>query len=517
MSGGDRKRAEFLAWVFADFRRFAGIVDIVGKGGMRQKLTLNRIQRLYCKNRTQRDVVLKARQMGFTTLEQVRDVFYFLTVPGARVVVTCQSVTDHGPAKQLAANFRVIFDSLARAGVSLKFRSDAFGEWVLADRDATLRIVEAGASQAAASKKGRAGTISRLHLTETAFYEYADDTLNAMLECVPSIAHGSEIVNESTPNGATGFFYRQCKSAATHAGAYQLHFYPWYDALEYSTPLDEGEIIEPRDKREHLLIERGITREQLKWYRAKVEDKGQDKTDQEYPSDPETCFLVSGRSFFELGVTNRLIEEWSSEPVDTRDKDRVRIWLPPEKGKRYIVSADTSEGSGSDPSAAVVREFATGDHCATLSGQYPPEDLAGATAALGLEYNTAEIAVERNNHGHTTLVVLRREQKYPRIYYHRDKKAGFPTDQVTRPVMLDGLAAAHRKGLWKCRDRATLAQFRTFIVNAQGRPEAAPGEHDDLVMAEAVGWEVRQAVPAKVPGGGRVETGVSYEESSVGF
>ncbi len=171
-----RERAEFLAWALADFTRFCGIVDIVPKSGKRQKLVLNEIQRAYCAGRTPRDNVLKPRQVGFTTEEQARDVYYFLTVPGARVVATCQSLTDHAPSRLLAKNYRVMFESLERAGLRLNFRTQSTGEWVLADRDASLRIEEAGASEAAASKKGRAGVISRLHLTETAFYEYADET-----------------------------------------------------------------------------------------------------------------------------------------------------------------------------------------------------------------------------------------------------------------------------------------------------------------------------------------------------
>lgn len=485
------KRVEFLAWALERFERFAGIVDIIGKGGQRQKLRLNEIQRKYCLDRTQRDVVLKARQMGFTTLEQVRDIFYFLTVPGARVVVTCQSITGNGPARQLSQNFRVMFQSLERAGLGLKFRSESASEWILADRDSSLRIVEAGASEAAAAKKGRAGTISRLHLTETAYYEFADDTLNAMLECVPSAAHGSEIVDESTPNGANGFFYRQCKSAGIKASAYRLHFFPWHVASEYATPLSPGESIEPTTEREHLLVSRGVKPEQIKWYRAKVEDKGQEKTDQEYPSDPETCFLVSGRGFFEQSITARLLDR-ATAPIELRSRDRISIWKLPAPGRRYLIAADTSEGTGGDSSGAVVRDFETNELCAVLLGQFTPWQLAEALAALGTEYNGAIVAVERNNHGHSVLQALERERKYERIFKGPDFKNGWLTSSSTRPMMLDALEDAHRSGAWSSVCRNTLAQMRTFIVTSAGRAQAANGEHDDMVIAEAIWWAVRR-------------------------
>jgi hypothetical protein len=486
-----RERAELLAWALSDFRRFAGLVDIIPKGGQKQKLVLNEIQRKYCATRTARDVVLKPRQVGFTTLEQARDIFHFLTVPGARVATTCQSITGSEPLKQLSKNYRVMFESLVRAGLKIGFRSESQSEWTLADRDATLRIVEAGASEVAAAKKGRAGTISRLHLTETAFYEYADETLNAMLECVPGPEHGSEIVNESTANGAAGFFYRQCKAAGARVGAYKLHFFPWYAATEYSLPLKPGDRIVPENERERLFVERGVTPEQIKWYRSKRADKSQNDTDQEYPSDPETCFLVTGRGFFDQAVTTELLQ-LADEPIELRERERIAIYRQPIPGHKYILAVDTAEGGGGDPSAGILRDRETAEHCATINGQYTSWDLAESAAKLGHEYNEAEIAVERNNHGHAVLQALQREQKYPRVYKHTDDKFGWPTNAVTRPTMLDALEDAHRKGLWKTTDRNVLAQFRTFIVTATGRAEAARGEHDDLVLAEAIGWAVRQ-------------------------
>src|SRR5690348_4378550 len=133
--GGDRQRAEFLAWALSDFTRFASLVEIIPKGGTRQRLVLNDIQRRYSAERTQRDTVLKPRQIGFTTLEQARDIYHFLTVPGARCVVTCQSTTDHTPSRLLSANYRVMFAALERAGIQLDFRTESATAWVLADRD----------------------------------------------------------------------------------------------------------------------------------------------------------------------------------------------------------------------------------------------------------------------------------------------------------------------------------------------------------------------------------------------
>lgn len=490
-----RKRAEFLAWALADFQRFVGLCKIIPKDGVKRRLVLNDIQRKYCQWRTSRDAVLKPRQIGLTTLEQARDLYLLLTDPGARVVATCQSATDHTPALLLSANYQVMIDGLREAGLHLNFRQESATKWVLADRDASLRIIESGASEAAAKKKGRAGTVTRLHLTETAFYEYADDTLNALLEAVPGEEHGSEVVNESTANGAGGWFYRNCRMAAAGQNGYRLHFFPWYDAKEYALPLVPGEVIRPDNEREALLVSKGVRPEQLKWYRRKVGEKGQALTDQEYPSDPETCFLVTGRGFFDQAVTSALIER-ASDPIEQRDRYRISIWKRPEKGRRYVIAADPSEGVGGDPSAAVVYDWETGEHVASVLGQYAPYELAKVLAEIGREYNDATVAPERNNHGHAVIQALQREHRYKKIYEHDDEKLGWPTNAVTRPVMLDLLEDAHRRGLWKSADRALLGQVRTFVISASGKSEAAPGEQDDLVLAAAIGWAVRQRKPA---------------------
>lgn len=491
--GNDRRaRAEFLAWALADFRRFCGLLSIQPKGGGgRIRFILSPIQRQYDAQRTARDIILKPRQVYITTLEAARDLWFFLTRPGARVVVVCQSQTDQAPFKDIAEKFRLFFDSLARAGLGLTLGRSSVGEWSLPSRDATMRIVQAGASEAAAAKKGRGGTVNRLHVTEAAFFERAETTFNSLLESVPSPESGSEVVNESTPNGVGGFYYDQWQAAVRRESGYRAHFFRWWDHPEYELALDPDEKLEPRDELEEKLLAFGVRPEQLKWYRRKVSEKGKALTAQEYPSDPETCFLVSGRGFFEAEVTARLLDK-ATEPIEWRDHRRIAIWKKPEAGKLYLLSDDTSEGGGADPSGGILRERATGEHCATISGQYQPWELAKVSATLGREYSDALIAVERNNHGHAVLQALEREEKYKKIYKHEDDKLGWPTNPVTRPQMLDELEDAHRRGLWKSPDRRVLSQFRTFVITASGKAEAATGEHDDLVIAEAINWAVRQ-------------------------
>jgi hypothetical protein len=494
------ERARLLAAAMNDFRLFCGLLEIQPKaGGGRVRFHLSPLQRAYCAARTARDIILKPRQVFITTLECAYDLHVFVTRPGARVVIVCQSQTDQGPFKDIAEKFRLFFDSLRRAGVELEFGRESVGEWTLPARDATLRIIQAGASEAAAGKKGRGGTINRLHFTEAAFFEHAGVTFNSLLESVPGPEHGSSIVNESTPNGASGFYYEQWQSAVAGENGYKPHFFKWWEHHEYSIPLEQGEILIPQTALEEKLLAIGVTGAQLKWYRRKVAEKGKDLTLQEYPSDSETCFLISGRPFFDLDVTTQLIHQ-AKKPlrVESHGDGALRVWREPDRAGQYVLALDTSEGisddgspEGADYSAGTVLDRKTGEHVATLRGRWPTWETARITASVAVIYNNAVVAVERNNHGHAVLQALDREQKYRNLYKHTDNKPGWPTNSVTRPIMLDALEDAHRQGLFKSNDVLLLGESRTFVVTANGRPEAASGAHDDLVMAAAMAWSVR--------------------------
>lgn len=484
-----------------DFLAFVGHLDIIDKDGQRTKLRPNAIQSAFEVSRSAdgRDIVLKPRQVGFTTWELARDIWYLLTHPDSKVVVVVQTDSDHKPLRETSEKIRIMFESLAAGGIQLDFRSQTVSEWVLGN--ASLRIIEAGASEAKASKQGRGLTIHRLHITELAFFEYAQETLNAMMECVPSAEHGSEITIESTANGAAGIFYERYQKAKA-GNDWQSHFFEWMQQEEYRTALTPGEVIKPSTEREqNLIAQHGASLEQLKWYRSKVEDKGQPLVDQEYPIDEDTCWLIAGRTFFDRAKVIAL-KGRTQKPASVALGGNLRIWAEAKPKRRYLIAADPSEGTGGDPGAAVVYDRESGEHVATLHGQFPPWRMGELLAQLGTRYNTAVLVVERNNHGHAVLQALLMppaesgRTRYPAVYKSRDDKYGWHTNEITRTAALDAFESACRKGEWSSPDATVVAEMLVFKVNAKGKAEAAKGAHDDLVIASAIGWSVlRLAAP----------------------
>ncbi len=88
------------------------------------------------------------------------------------------------------------------------------------------------------------------------------------------------------------------------------------------------------------------------------------------------------------------------DPVESRRNGELEIWLPPIKGKEYLVAVDPAGGgSEGDYSAAQVLEMETGLQCAEFAGHVGGLELARLVTALATEYNQAWLVVERNNHG----------------------------------------------------------------------------------------------------------------------
>lgn len=71
---------------------------------------------------------------------------------------------------------------------------------------------------------------------------------------------------------------------------------------------------------------------------------------------------------------------------------------------------------------------------------------------------------------------------------------GVTTNALTRPMIVGGLKQVvdiHGLGVY---DKQTIDELSIFIENNSGKPEAAPGGHDDTVMALGVAWFMRQYV-----------------------
>lgn len=187
----------------------------------------------------------------------------------------------------------------------------------------------------------------------------------------------------------------------------------------------------------------------------------------------------------------------------------VTVYRKPCDGIPYVIGCDTA-GQGSDAFVAQVIDNTTGEQVAVLRCVQEEDAFVRQLWCLGMYYNRAMIAVETN---FSTYPVRELERLcYPHQYVRTKmddythapvKSFGFRTDSATRPVILSNLIrVAHEHPECLC-DRLTIEEMLTFVRDENLRPAAAPGAHDDCVMALAIAHGVRDqqrsALPTRPP------------------
>ena len=231
-----------------------------------------------------------------------------------------------------------------------------------------------------------------------------------------------------------------------------------------------------------------------------------DKFRQEYPSNPEEAFILSGRPVFNTQKVMARIRELEEHPVAGKvgmftDQGNfyetqggyVTIYEPPQFGHTYSSGADTA-GEGSDWFVAyVVDKDQGGKMVAKYRAQNGEKMFVEQYMRLGYYYNYAMLCPETNFSTYPTMKL--QEFGYLNMYVRESvdqykktlqKKFGFRTTSLTRPLAIDLLTDVVNDHLDLICDTDFLHEALSFVKNDKGRAEAAEGAHDDCVMAAAI-------------------------------
>lgn len=181
----------------------------------------------------------------------------------------------------------------------------------------------------------------------------------------------------------------------------------------------------------------------------------------------------------------------------------VEVYNFPDDSTCGAIGADVSEGVMGDRSCASFVNFDTLTEDAVIcTSKLDPSQFAFEIWKLGHWYNEALIAVENNGPGLACILPLKNEDHtisyrpaYRRIYYKdefdeankkKTKKLGWSTTAKSKPLMIDKLAELIRNGEITILCRETIRELQTYIIEDDGKMNAAPGCHDDRVMALAI-------------------------------
>lgn len=173
------------------------------------------------------------------------------------------------------------------------------------------------------------------------------------------------------------------------------------------------------------------------------------------------------------------------------------IYEEPKKDYPYVIGGDTAEG-GFDYSIGQVRNNITWNQAAVWRDQMDTDLYTKQMFCLGHYYNKALIGIESNfdSHPHKELERLRYPKQYMRetidkFTYSTQEKFGFSTTKITRPIIIASYVQLVRDHIHLFNDLPTLEEMLVFVRDEKGKPQAQEGQHDDLVMADAICQEIR--------------------------
>src|SRR6056300_734145 len=239
-----------------------------------------------------RAIILKARQQGISTYCAARVFWKTFFTPYTRSVVMAH---DSATSDALFNMSRNIIDNMEEPPALNKSNAK---EILFEHNKSGYRLYTAGAKEA-----GRGTTPTIAHLSEVAFWQFDEQILAGLFQGI-SQEQGTEVILESTANGASGEFYRLYQGAMRGENEYIPIFLPWFITNEYRRPAPEG--FELTLEEEELAEKYELDNDQLYWRRLKIGESGENKFKQEYPASPEEAFLVTGNSVFDQQVINNI-------------------------------------------------------------------------------------------------------------------------------------------------------------------------------------------------------------------
>jgi hypothetical protein len=276
--------------------RLHNVYFIIDEKGNKVRFKPNWGQVEFIKNMWYLNVILKARQLGFTTFIDLLLLDNCVFLPDKKAGIIAHNREDAA----------VIFRD------KVKYPYDSLPEAVIAQnpahRDSTNELVFGNKSSIRVGTSLRSGTLNYLHVSEYGKLcaktpEKAREVRTGALNTVHA---GQFIAIESTAEGKTGHFFDLCNTSmkAKELGTaltpldFEFHFFPWWKNPLYVLPFDPSDppILDGgmREYFSELEKDEGIylTLEQKFWY-SKKSDIQLDDMKREYPSTPAEAFEQS--------------------------------------------------------------------------------------------------------------------------------------------------------------------------------------------------------------------------------
>lgn len=282
--------------VFDDHEwRMSNLYKIIDKDGNEVTFVPYDHQRKLMKGAWWRNLIVKARQTGYSTIIQLLMLDRCLIEPNTNAAVVAQ---DEDSATIIFRKIKFAYDRLPDEIKALRPLTKDSASELMFSNGSSLRVATSARSQ----------TLQMLHISEYGKIcaKYPDKAREVMTGSLPAAQTGIVFI-ESTAEGREGDFYEKTQQArALHdAGKklsrleYRFHFMAWWEWPKYRLPSELAVITgidhDYFNKIENVIGTK-IDNDQRAWYvHTRDTDFGGDAQlmKQEYPSTPDEPFEVS--------------------------------------------------------------------------------------------------------------------------------------------------------------------------------------------------------------------------------
>ena len=446
-------------------------------------LWLQQKKQLKIWNENQYSITLKARQLGISLLSGVWDLHQCFFLKNFQSMVISKKEDD---AKDYLRDVEIMFNNMPEL-----FREVnpiiSKNQTKLEFKNGSRLMVESSNPNA-----GRSRHLNRFTMDEAAFMQ---DAVRIWTAAKPTIEKGNGkgcII--STANGYDKFF--EPKWRAGNDGKISLYpnFISWHGDPNRTEEWYLKELAEA--------INEGPEAEGL--FR------------QEYPSDPNEAFMMTGNSVFnQKNIQAHIDRIKKNNPkkiygyfnefgnfIQTEPGELI-IFDFPRYSQEYVIGADVAEGlEKGDNSVAVVygRDFIRGQYhqAAEYCGKIDTDSFGKFLVRLGRFFNNATLCPEMNSYGESVMNVIQKQCHYPKIFHQIRydeataqpvKKLGWKTTRTTKPIMIDCLKTMLREQTLNILSLEALNEMRTFVHIDSGnasRMEADGNNKDDRVIAHSL-------------------------------
>jgi hypothetical protein len=449
-------------------------------------------------------VIVKARQLGFTTLAMADILWHCLFQPGSNLLLVSKNqdsanknlgmvkfmyqflpewMKERGPSLTKAAEYKLEFDY--PDGMKCQVKSFAGTETAGAGETATMVVLDE--------------------------FALMPDPTNTYRTIMPTTDAGGRLIIISTARGAYNEFAKIYKGAKAKQNQFIPLFQPW-SASRLIT------------EKEYELKRREFAANPWEFY-------------SEYPSDDMEAFRESGNPRFvnlphdaqEMAYRGKIVED--DLGVRFEDDPEGHVWLSdviPDNNSTYYIGADPAQGRGGDYSTATVLTL-DDDGLPRIVGFYrantvEPVDWAADIDRLGRffdgKYGPAVLAVEdQGGQGQLPINELHRNLSYPNAYVYRptgrrgttksDRLFSFPMSADRRRMVIDKLAEylanantdnPSLRGMHSHLLEELMQFVRQELPGGGVKYAADYGCHDDLVMSLAIAiWVAQESGDAIAP------------------